>query len=255
MSFINTFKPFELEVDLGNIAGYTIDTKFGRNSDIDTGSVPEDIWEGGGLYTGQPDGFTPELVTVVSDDANDTSAGTGARTVRIYGLKTSSSTEYESEDITLNGTTLVDSVNSWWRVVRCYVLTAGSGAENAGIISIASKVTTANIFARVPAGTNQSQILALTVPAQRTFVLRRLRIAITRNNGSAGSANITLRAREQGGVYRAVRNFELQTGAPVEFTALGGTKFIAGTDLKFMVDDVSDNNTIAEGAFEYLLIA
>ncbi len=42
---------FHNEVALGNVDNYLIGTKFGRNGDVDTGSVPEDVWQGGGgLY-------------------------------------------------------------------------------------------------------------------------------------------------------------------------------------------------------------
>lgn len=247
--------PFELEIALGAIKGYVDELKFGRNSLTNTNSTPEDVWEGGGNYTGQPEGFTPELVTAVSDDATDTAAGTGARTIRIHGLRSNTSEEVETEDMTLNGTTLVNSVNTWYRVNRVEVLTAGSGGENAGVITIAAQVTTANIFAAVPVDKNQSQILAFTVPFNRTCVIRRVRIAITRASGADGSANITIRARESGGVYRAIRNFELQTGAPVEFTALGGIVLPALTDVKVRIESVSDNSTITEGALEYLLLS
>ncbi len=45
---------FLFGVTRGEFSGFNIDTKFGYNPDIDIGSVPEDIWGPGGLYTGQP---------------------------------------------------------------------------------------------------------------------------------------------------------------------------------------------------------
>lgn len=145
-----------IDLALGNILGFSVGTKFGRNSNIDIGTTPEDIWHGGGNYTGQPENFTPETVDVFSANANDTAAGTGARTIRIFGLKTNSSEVYESEDITLNGTSTVTSTNSWWRVNRAYVLTAGSTGSAQGDITIRSTTTTANVFAgeEYPAGSD-----------------------------------------------------------------------------------------------------
>jgi len=85
--------------------------------------------------------------------------------------------------------------------------------------------------------------------------LKNVRLVITINNGSAGSATITLRIREPGSIeYRLIRVFELQIGAATEFTQLGGDKLPAGTDIKFRVEQVSDNNTIAETAMKYLLL-
>lgn len=242
----------EIDLALGRYPNLTVGTKFGRNGDVDTGTAPEDLWEGGGPYTGHPLGFTPETVNVRSASANDTAAGTGARTVKIIGLKTSTSTAYESEDITLNGTTNVTSVNSWWRINRAFVMT---GDDNDGVITIEPSVTAANVFAQMPAGFSQTQIGAFTVPAEMRMLVKRIRVAIVRASGAAGSATISFRVREPGGVYRAVRIFEVQTGGPVNYTEFAGTVFPAGSDVKFRVDQVSDNNTICEGAFEYILTA
>ena len=244
----------ELDLALNRIGGMEAGIKFGRNSDVDTGTVPEDLWEGGGLYSGHPQNFTPETVDVFSSSSADASGGTGARTVRIRGLKTDQSTAYEEEDITLNGTNAVTSINSWWRVNRVKVLTGGSGGANAGVITVRSTTTTANVFAAVPVGSNQSQIGAFTVPAGQIMVLKRLRIAITRATGAAGSATVSLREREPGGVFQAARIFEIQTGAPAEFTSFAGERIVAGTDMKFEIEAVSDNNSIFDGAFEYVLV-
>ncbi len=243
---------FLTEVAFGDIPNYDIGVKFGRNADLDTGTIPEDVWHGGGIYTGQPENYTPETVTVVSDSTDDAAAGTGARTVRIIGLKTDTSEEYESEDFTLNGTTPVTSSNSWWRINRAYVLTAGSGGKNAGIISVIPSTTTANVMVRLPATFNQSHIAALTVPHGKILLIKRLRAAITRASGAAGSATLSLRVREPGGVYRSLRVYEMQTGATVSEKELGGIMMIAGTDIKFTVDDVSDNNTVVDASFEWI---
>ncbi len=245
---------FGSEISLGNVPNYSIGVPGGRNSAIAVGTAPEDIWEAGGLYTGQPEGFTPETMEIVSTSGNDTAAGTGARTVVIEGLLTSSSSSYTTETITMNGTTPVTSSNSWYRIVKTYVATAGSGGENAGDITITSSGS-GDDFDFMPAGLNESQSLVYTVPADQTLLLKRIRLAITRAAGNQGSANITLRTREPGGVYRARRSFEMNTGGPIEFTAIGGIQLAAGTDILFRVDSVSDNATIAEGAFEFILLA
>lgn len=243
---------FNTEVALDNVPNYTIDTKFGRNPDVDSG--PEDMWANGGNYTGHPTSFTPETVDVFSSSANDTSAGTGARTVRITGLKSNTSEVYETEDIIMNGTTAVTSTNTWWRVNRLEVLTGGSTGNNVGNITVRSTTTTANVFVFCPATFNQSQVGAYTVPYAKKMIIKRIRTSITRANGSAGSATITLRARPSGGVYKAIRAFELQTGAATEFTMEGGIVLPALTDVKYRIETVSDTNTVAEGAFEYILI-
>ena len=239
-------------VQEGRWPNYSMITKFGANNSIDTSG--EDLWHGGGTYTGQPVGATPELVTVVSDNTNDTSAGTGARTIRITGLRTSTSTAYTTEDITLNGTTPVDSVNSWYRINRAIVLTAGSGGENAGIITIAHKVTTANVFAKMPAGFNQTQIAAWTVPYGSTAWIKRVRISAIRANSAAGTAQISIRVRNPGGVYRAVRFFEVSTAAPVQYTALGGAELTSMSDIKVRCDSCSNAGTLAEAALEMLIV-
>lgn len=42
--------------------------KYRENTNIDTGSVPEDVWEGGGLY---PFPSAAETTTIVSDNDED----------------------------------------------------------------------------------------------------------------------------------------------------------------------------------------
>jgi len=123
-------RDFFLEVAKGNVTGHFIVNKFGRNSDIDT-AAEETIWANGGMYTFPT---AAQTLDVVSSDANDTSAGTGARTVEIQGLD--GSYDAVTETVTMTGTTPATTTATFLRVNRAMVKTAGSGGVNAGAITI-----------------------------------------------------------------------------------------------------------------------
>lgn len=227
--------------------------KFGRNADIDTGTGPEDVWGGGGVYTGQP--FTdPDFVEVFSSSADDTSDGTGARTIIIEGLKTPESSYYEREQITMNGTTAVLSQSRWYRVSRNWVTTAGSGETNAGTITIRHQSTPANIFSVMPINRGQSQIACWSLPAKNTFYLTEIGARIARTSGAAGSAEggIQFRQRE-GSAWRTRENLDLQTGFDFKEEFELPSRFTADDDhpidFRFRIFSVSDNNTFASARF------
>jgi hypothetical protein len=74
--------------------------------------------------------------SIASANANDTSAGTGARTVKITYL-TSTGTGPFTETVTLNGTTYVNTVaTNICYIEQIEVMTAGSGGTNAGILTL-----------------------------------------------------------------------------------------------------------------------
>lgn len=245
---------FSQEVALGNVTNQSAVNKFGRNPTILTNSTPEDVWEGGGLYTGFPTG-SPETVDVVSSDTNDTSAGTGARTVRITGLASSAATSYTQEIITLNGTTPVTSTGSWYRVNRVEVLTAGSGGENAGVITV-DQTTSGGVFAAVPTGLNQSAIGAYTIPASNQGLLIAFNVIMSRTNGSAGSAHVTLRRRSNAAdsVFNTIASFEITN--QLEYKPLLHLPIIlnAGDDIVIRVENVSDNTTSVTCNLELILV-
>jgi hypothetical protein len=101
------------------------------NADIATAYEP--IWDQGGAYT-FPIAAGVQL-SVASDDAADTSAGTGARTVRVKGLLPTG-VAFE-EDVILTGTTEVPLSNALVMAVNSIeVLTVGTGGQNAGNIYV-----------------------------------------------------------------------------------------------------------------------
>lgn len=84
-------------------------------------------------YTEQTTNFTG---SVVSSSANDTSAGTGARTIRITYFDQTGAGPF-TEDKSLNGTSATNLVSTDHCFIdKIEVLTAGSTGTNAGTISL-----------------------------------------------------------------------------------------------------------------------
>ncbi len=186
--------PFDLQVSRGDVFGHESLYKFGFNSDVD--QTEETIWTQGGDYSWPTAAFT---AYIVSDDAADTSAGTGARTVTVQGLD--ENYVFQSVDVSLNGTTEVQigDANGWLRVFRAFVLTAGSAGTAAGTILIQT-TGGGTIYANLSNG-NQTQMALYTVPAGRSLFLDDLNFtaAISLANNYAV---VSLSVREFGGVFR-----------------------------------------------------
>ncbi len=246
--------PIEAEIALGKVAGHSIINVFGRNSDIDTTSVPEDVWAGGGVYTGFPTGAA-ELVTVTSSSVNDTALGSGARTVELSGLDANG--VEQTEIITLNGTSLVDSVNTWTRVNRVVVLTSGSSnqAANTGIITVAHKTTTSNIFAQLPIGGNITQIGCYTVPTGKTALLQYVEVMLDRTTGAGtGTAQGALWIRPYNKSPYLYKSFSLSQSDEHQQNIYGGIALPALTDIAIRITSVSANDTIVYAHMDFTLV-
>lgn len=97
--------------------------------------------------------------SLVSASANDTAAGTGARTVLIEYC-TATFTCGLTETVTMNGTVAVNTVSTTIAYIeRIAVVTAGSGAANAGIINL-----------KAATGGGGATILSINAGDNRTFV-------------------------------------------------------------------------------------
>ena len=96
ISRVGTSEPFELQVSRGQIAYHEFIHKFGYNPSI--GATDETIWSEGGLYVYPTSAST---MYISSSSADDTAAGTGARTATVYGLD--ADFEQISVTVSLNG--------------------------------------------------------------------------------------------------------------------------------------------------------
>ncbi len=237
-------------VALGDVPGWSYNVKFGINEDIDTGSDPEDVWDSGDFYPGQPPQTEiARVLNVSSSSGNDTALGSGARTVRIFGLDTNFN-EIQ-EDVTLNGTTNVQTVNEYKRAFRAYVLTSGGDeTTNQGAIT-ALQDATSDTMIYIGGGKGQTQTAAFTVPNGKTCYITSFYASMSRVNGSAGSALCRLLARRPGGSYNAERQINITNSLDYDrrYTII----LPARTDVIVRCNSVSDSNTRVQAEVEYLL--
>ena len=159
---------FGLQVSRGQIQGHSAVIVFGYNPDVDT--AEKSVWPDGGTI---PHPTSASVLKISSSSANDTSAGTGARTVFIEGLDSGYNTI--SETVTLNGQTAVNTTNSYLYVNSFYVATVGSGGENAGNINAGTGTVTAGVpavlYDIIAAGYNSRTTGHYCVPAGYTGYL------------------------------------------------------------------------------------
>jgi hypothetical protein len=161
---------FHTEIAKGNIPGHAIIHKFGHGT-VGTSMVPicNSL-----TYTTPTAAIALE---VVSADADDTSAGAGARTVIIEGLALDGS--IVTQTVALNGLTAVAIPTPRWRLTRWYVATSGvyatsSTGSHQGILTIrvASAGATWSTIDVTPYPHGQSEIGCYTVPlGYRAYIL------------------------------------------------------------------------------------
>jgi hypothetical protein len=203
------YEPFELQVARGQISWHKRLFQFGTNTAVGTGFST--LWPGGGTLYAYPSAAT--VLKISSANANDASAGTGARTVVVNGLDA----DYNeiSETVILNGQTAVNTVNSYLRFHYMEVLTAGSGGTAAGILYAGVGTVTsgvpATIYGYVSVGYNVSEQAFWTVPAGYTAYITSATWSsanTTANIAVTGSLNI----RPLGGVFSVQSTCKMLAG-------------------------------------------
>jgi hypothetical protein len=248
MSYLQN-KDFNLEVSKGNVPKHSRINKSGYNIDIDTGTLPEDLWEGGGLWVAPT---TSRIHNITSSSANDTSAGTGARTIVVQGLN--ATYDQVSETIIMNGSSNVATVNSYTIIFYMYVVTAGSLNTAAGIIS-ATAQTDATITAYIGTGDNQTNMAIYQIPNGYKGYLHNWDAAMQQATASS-SAICQLIVKPFGSVNRVRRLHYLNnSGNSHEVDQFIPPLQLSAKDLIFIrCSNVSNNNTAIQGGFNITLV-
>lgn len=144
--------------------------KFGANTALN--NVRQDVWNVGGNYVFPTTGQGME---VISTSVNDTSIGTGVRTVLIYYLD--SNYVQHKIQVNLNGTKpVLTSVADIFRVNYMYAEEVGSTGFAVGDVDI-RHISGTPVYSRISAGYNTSSQAIYTVPAERDVYLTNWRIS------------------------------------------------------------------------------
>ena len=235
-----------INISAGAVAGTSYIEKFGMNVDVD--SNKETIWDGGGIYSYIG---TAETLAVTSDNVNDSAAGSGARTVEIQGLDADYNVVLET--LTIGGAA---GTQTFIRVFRVKVLTAGTSGINEGTISITSS-DTSTVLAQIgidgtgsnAAGRGQTFMALYTVPAGKTAYLTQWTVGCGKQNTDTVS---TLLARPQSGAWNAkdiitvsATTYAKDYKIPLQFTEK--------TDIEVRAYSTT-NNSLVSSTFNLLLI-
>ena len=232
--------------------------KFGRTTDADNG-VATDVWDRANSTDGQAIWTAPTAArvhSIVSDSANDTSAGTGMRTLRVSGLTAWDSVNV-AEDITLDGTNPVNTVNSYVIIHRMKMLTSGASGPNVGTIT-ATADTDSTVTAQINPGVGQTEMAIYGIPDNQLAYMTNFYASA--NKGSAAlSVNISLLASVDPASQPAVFVTKHTEGVNTEGSSDITHNFepynrFEGPCILKLLAESSSNNTDVSAGFDLILV-
>ena len=222
------YEPFELQVSRNQILGHSIANIFAYGTTPATAGTFRTVWENMATtdYVFPTSATTMTLVSTVNTDT---------ATITITGLDTSYNPLIEN--LVLNGTTGVTTVNSYFRINNIAV-SVGSATNPSGVITLATGgVTYAQINTQVVNGVTTSigtsQMGIYTVPSGNTFYGYRYGAYSSFNGNTANYTTYRALTNSSSGVQRVIvqtpynTTYEVQRHFPFPY--------VAGTDLRFQV--------------------
>jgi len=198
----NAPSDFGLQVAQGNVTGYSSINKYGKNTEIDSG-VTADIWSRGKTVSSGGTSLIwvaptqARTHTIASTDADDTSGGDGARTVKIYGL-TSWDTSEVSETVTMDTASPPVTSNSYVIIHRMKVVTSGGvgGTPNQGLIT-ATATTDGTVTAAIEVGEGQTMMAIYGISSLETLYITQIGISTGKAGGSSGLVDVNLYVNQE----------------------------------------------------------
>ena len=225
----------------GLIRGASHINKFGFNDQIPT--TFEVIYVGSANFTYPT---TAGVVTLTSDEGADDIAGTGARTVKIQGLDNN----YNEISVTvdMDGTGNVVTTQTFLRLFRMGVETAGSSERAVGVITA---TIGGNEMARIdPEYDNQTLQANYTIPAGKIGLLKRIQATSTKDNKAA---MVGLFTKEPGGVFKVKQLIEVyRNSVVIDFPI--PLVIPEKTDVELRGKNLNTGNVSIGGTFDLILL-
>lgn len=246
--------PYAAAISSGGATGRI--ASLGNNPNISQLTAPQDVWSGSvlGTLNGINHAFiqipqTAVSMEVVSDSANDTAAGTGARTVQVQYLD--SNYVAKAVTLTMNGLTPVAMPENVQRINSFIVISSGTFiGNNIGNISIRLTGGLGATYSYMAAGTGIARSSLFTVPDKVQVDLLSMVLSINRTDTNIRAATFSLCNMNQAG--RLVKGIELATtsDAPYRHEAANVPliAYPSRTDVWIRCENVSSNNTNVVGA-------
>lgn len=246
MTYFPIPKDFNTEVLLGNVPGFQFFTLVGVDSEVQ--QTFNDIWQASGNIQNLPLATdAAESWEVLSDNVNDTAAGTGARTAIISGLD--DEWNEQTQLVSLNGTTPVAIPGTWRRPRACLVRTSGSSPNNEGSLTVR---VAGGGDTRIPVAPDQGVSLSAiyTVPAGKTAYFKSVQTFVPKDEDVVLRSRFTNNAITDGATTIGAEISAYQT--PLDYQLLAPLTLTELTDLK--VQALSTNIDIQVTFFVQLLI-
>ena len=226
---VDPLQDISLEIARGRVTDVDYINKFGYNTQV--GTVWETVWDGNNTYTYID---TAGTAVVTSSDTDDNGG-----TVLVSGLN--SAYEEVSETLTIGGG--AGSVE-FYRVFRAQMVTANTGTENQGTVTITVDSKSAAI---ISPDIGQSLMSVYTVPTDKTGYLLQV---------DAGSAKdleheIRLVVKRNGGVWNT-KTYHTQRGGFNSLKFEIPIQIPAQTDVEIKVKGSATSSVSA--AFELMLV-
>jgi len=254
MAYIGN-REFLIEVAKGNVAGHSLVHKFGRNSAVTTTLVPI---TSSAIYQTPTSAASLEIV---STSSSDDGVGSGARVVTIEGIDANG--DFQTQDVTMDGTVAAAVTGTWLRVFRMYVKDSGtyatqSASSHVGTITLrvsGGGATWGVINLEGTFGLGQSLIGAYTVPSGKTAYILNMNISIE----GAKKVDCFFFKRENitdiTGSFSPMRVQNVYTGleGTIQLEHKTNEAYSAGTDIGFLGKTTSGTSG-ASVEFELLLV-
>ena len=222
------YEPFELQVSRNQILGHSTANIFAYGTTPATAGTFRTVWENMATtdYVFPTSATTMTLVSTVNTDT---------ATITITGLD--ASYNLLTENLVLNGTTGVTTVNSYFRINNIAV-SVGSATNPSGVVTLSGG---GNVYAQINTTTvsgvttsiGTSQMGVYTVPTGYTFYGLRYGAYSSFNGNTANYTTYRALTNSSSGVQRVIvqtpynTTYEVQRHFPFPY--------VAGTDLRFQV--------------------